>query len=128
MLKAGILAEYLKESSYTTEVPSGNVTGGENETDSAFKSPELEGLGGAVFDNDDPNTLSRPESVAINYFVIMLLYSKHLKTIITGKAESFGLVGTIKRQRLVPNITYQLVRPLAKALNQILGVRVRGKI
>ena len=111
MLKAGILAEYLKESSYTTEVPSGNVTGGENETDSAsLQSPELEGLGGAIFDNDDPNTLSRPESVAINYFVIMLLYSKHLKTIITGKTESFGLVGTIKRQRLVPNITYVPVR------------------
>ena len=73
-------------------MPSGNVTGAENETDSAsLQSPELEGLGGgAVFDNDDPNTLSRPESVAINYFVIMLLYSKHLKTIITGKTESFG--------------------------------------
>ena len=73
-------------------MPSGNVTGGENETDSAsLQSPELEGLGGgAVFDNDDPNTLSRPESVAINYFVIMLLYSKHLKTIITGKTEFFG--------------------------------------
>ena len=99
------------------------MTGGENETDSAsLQSPELEGLGGAVFDNDDPNTLSRPESVAINYFVIMLLYSKHLKTIITGKTESFGRHYQTTATRSEHN-TQDRLRALKKCSNWL---RLRG--